>query len=78
MESLTIRAHYDGHQILLDEPVQLAPNTKLIITVLQPDDLGDQDDWTRLSLAGLARAYDDDEPEYPLSLVKEANADYKS
>jgi hypothetical protein len=27
METVTLRAHYDGKQILLDEPFQLEPNT---------------------------------------------------
>ena len=32
--------------------------------------------WQRLSSARLAQAYGVDEPEYPLHLIKEANASY--
>jgi hypothetical protein len=34
MENVTLRAHFDGRQIVLDEPFELAPGAKLIITVL--------------------------------------------
>jgi hypothetical protein len=32
--------------------------------------------WLRLSLQSLARAYDDDEPEYSRDNIKEANDEY--
>lgn len=32
--SQLIPAHFDGERILLDEPVELEPNTKLTVTVL--------------------------------------------
>jgi hypothetical protein len=76
MEKRTLRAHFDGNHILLDEPFDLAPNTELLITVLRPGTHDEDDDWTRLSLEGLERAYGDDEPEYPLDLIREANPEY--
>ncbi|MGI9107332.1 MAG: hypothetical protein ACR2G4_13905 [Pyrinomonadaceae bacterium] len=77
MEKTTLRAHFDGRQILLDEPFELEPNTKLIVTIL-PESLGEErEDWARLSLESLARAYGDDEPEYSLDLIKEANPEYE-
>jgi hypothetical protein len=76
METKTLRAHFDGNQILLDEPFELEPNTELIVTVLPTAD-EERDDWTRLSLESLAQAYSDDEPEYSLDLIKEANPAYE-
>jgi hypothetical protein len=76
MENITLRAHFDGKQILLDDPVQLEPDTQLMVTVLPKSENGDRYEWTRLSLESLARAYDDDEPEYPLHLIKEPNPEY--
>jgi hypothetical protein len=32
---VTVKAHFDGQQIQLDEPVELKPNTKLLVTVLE-------------------------------------------
>jgi len=77
METKTLRAHFDGSQILLDEPYELEPNVELIITVLPKSSQEEREDWTRLSLQSLARAYSDDEPEYSLDLIKEANPAYE-
>ena len=76
MEPVTLRAHFDGKQILLDEPFELEPNTELIVTVVPRASDEERGDWTRLALESLARAYSDDEPEYSLDQIKEANAEY--
>jgi hypothetical protein len=77
METKTIRAHFDGHQILLDEPFELEPNVELIITVLPKPSDEEREDWARLSLESLEWAYGDNEPEYSLDLIKEANPEYE-
>ena len=77
METKTLRAHFDGSQILLDEPFELEPNMELIITVLPKSSDEEREDWRRLSLESLAPAYSDDEPEYSLDLIKEANPAYE-
>jgi hypothetical protein len=64
MEAKTLRAHFDGKQILLDEPFELEPNTKLIVTVLPESSNGESEDWARLSLESLAQGYGDNELEY--------------
>jgi hypothetical protein len=38
---------------------------------------GTEDDWSTLSLEGLAGAYDEREPEYSLSLLREPNPEYE-
>jgi hypothetical protein len=76
MENITLRAHYDGTQILLDDPVELRPNTKLLITVIQEPEM-ERETWLNFSAQGLAAAYDDDEPEYPVTLIKERNPEYE-
>lgn len=75
MENITLRAHYDGTQILLDDPVELQPNTKLLITVIQEPEM-ERETRLNFSTQGLATACGDDEPEYPLTLVKEHNPEY--
>jgi hypothetical protein len=77
METKTLRAHFDGNQILLDEPFELEPNVELIITILPKSSDEAREDWTRLSLESLARAYGDDQLEYSLDLIKEANPEYE-
>jgi len=76
MENITLQAHYDGRQILWDEPAELQPNTKLLVTVIPPPD-SEEMEWHNFSAENLATAYGDDEPEYQLSLIKEWNPSSK-
>ncbi len=78
MKTVTLRAHFDGEQICLDEPFELAPNTKLIITVLLDEQADDERRaWLRLSEKSLANAYGENEVEYSIDLIKEPNPDYE-
>jgi len=62
MASLRALAHYDGKQILLDEPVELPVGRRLLVTVLDVND--EEADHYSLAAAGLAAAYGTSEPEY--------------
>ncbi len=78
MDTITLRAHFDGERILLDEPFELEPNTKLIVIPLpkdQPD--AEREAWLLLSRNRLEEAYGDDEVEYSLDLIKETNPEYE-
>jgi hypothetical protein len=75
MTPKTISAHFDGKQIVLDEPFVLEPNMKIVVTILSEDD--EREDWARLAMQSLERAYGDDEPEYSLDMIKEWNPDYE-
>jgi hypothetical protein len=71
MSGVTLRAHYDGERIVLDEPFEIPENAALIVTVLEPGDAASfRDDWQRLRADGLAAAYADDEPEYTAKDLK--------
>jgi hypothetical protein len=70
MPILSLKAHYDGQRICLDEPFELAANAPLLVTVLPVEGEGDRESWLRASAAGLARAYGDDEPEYSEADIK--------
>ena len=75
MSNVSIPAHFDGERILLDEPIELEPNTRLIVTVLGKHDV-DHDSCLRLSGSGLENAYGPDEEEYSLDSIREANPEY--
>jgi hypothetical protein len=75
MANVNLRAHFDGKQILLDEPFQIDPNARLVVIVLSDDDQ-EREDWGRLALQNLERAYGPDEPDYPPELIKEVNPEY--
>jgi hypothetical protein len=70
MPAITLKAHFDGEHILLDEPFELAPNTPLMVMVLPATDRLDASEWSQISAAGLARAYSDDEPDYSTADIK--------
>ena len=75
MPGITLNAHFDGQQITLDEPFEIPSNARLLVTVLETPDL-ERGDWAALSAEQLARAYAENEPEYPLSALKERNLTY--
>ena len=77
MENITLHGHYDGSQIQIDDPFDLQPNTKLLITIIPPTDAENMA-WINFSAQGLAAAYGEDEPEYPLHLIKEQNPTYEA
>ena len=63
MPLLTIAAHYDGSRVLLDEAVELRPNTRLMVTVLEDEDR-ERDEFLNMASRALAAACADDEVEY--------------
>ncbi|MCE2395204.1 hypothetical protein J4G02_11510 [Candidatus Poribacteria bacterium] len=77
MPMITVPAHFDGKQICLDEPVDLEPDTRLIVTIL-PRHLSDdeREAWVNLSVQGLEAGYGEDEPEYSADLIKKVNPHY--
>lgn len=79
MPSVTLRAHFNGTQVVLDEPFSLEPDMKLLVTILPENGDADaeRDEWLRFSAAGLNAAYGDDEPEYTLDDLIEINPDYE-
>jgi len=76
MDPISIPAHFDGQRILLDEPCDLEPNTKLIVTVL-PNHDSERESWLRLSANRLHEAYGNNEEEYSLNLIKDPNPEYE-
>jgi hypothetical protein len=75
MKKVALKAHFDGEQIRLDEPFDLAPNTPLTVIVGGAESDSGRREWLLLSSQGLEAAYGEDEPEYPLSMIKEPNPD---
>ena len=76
MKTVSIPAHFDGKHILLDEPVKMEPNTKLMVTILPQND-AEREAWLLVSGKRLEGAYGQDEEEYAIDLVKEANPEYE-
>lgn len=64
MPAVTLKAHYDGEQILLDEPFEIPPNSPLMVTVLPASEAVVGDDWILAARKAFAGAYGTDEPVY--------------
>ncbi len=78
MIAKTLRAHFDGDRIVLDEPFEMELDTELIVTVLMKEQIdSEREDWANLAMESLARAYGDDEPEYTPDMIKEPNPKYE-
>lgn len=75
MKTVSVTAHFDGKQIQLDEPLDLEPNTRLMVTVLTDQD-AERSGWRQVSAQGLAQAYSANEEEYTLSDLKTRNSSY--
>ena len=74
MPIISLSAHFDGKQICLDEPFDLKPDAKLIVTVLPEQELDDEHRiWLALSGQKLEDTYGENEPEYSSDLIKEVN-----
>lgn len=69
MPSITLKAHYDGERILLDEPFNLPVNASLMVTIL-PSLNNENESWVNIAMKGLSDAYSDNEPEYLLENIK--------
>jgi hypothetical protein len=76
MNIISVMAHFDGEDVLLDQKLELETDTKLIVTVLPQRDY-EREAWMNLSIKKLEDAYGLDEIEYSLDLIKEANPEYE-
>ena len=74
-----VSAHYDGHQILLDEPTNLKPDTKLLVDIPDDDQTVEEErrEWTRFALTNFARMYEDEPDLYTEDMIIEPNPNYR-
>jgi hypothetical protein len=70
MPAVTLRAHFNGKQIVLDEPFDLPPDSPLMVTVMPKEDSAEAAQWHGLAAGALARAYGENEPDYSATDVK--------
>jgi hypothetical protein len=70
MPAVTLKAHFYGKQIVLDEPFDLTPDSPLMVTIMSKEVLTEDAQWLSLAAGALARAYGEDEPDYSTADVK--------
>jgi hypothetical protein len=72
MNAITLKAHFDGKKICLDDPYPLQPNSRLLVTVVPGETEEDERAaWLAASQAGIARAYGEHEPDYSDAVLRE-------
>jgi len=76
MKTITLSARYDGKHIVLEEPHDLRPDTPLLVAVLPENDAAFKADFHTIAESGLSKAYSEDEPDYPDSMIAEPNPEY--
>ena len=64
MAAVSLKAHFDGEYIQLDEPCELEKGAQLIVTVVPPELAAERESWFNFASQSFARCYGDDEPEY--------------
>ncbi len=74
MSAVTLKAHFDGRHLVLDEPASLPIDTPLAVTIspvpTSLESVAERADWAARSAQVLSRAYGDEEPEYTVSDLK--------
>lgn len=70
MPTVSLKAHYDGERIQLDEPFDLPPDVPLLVTVLVVEADNDREAWIGMGRQALAHAYGDAEPDYSLADIR--------
>ena len=72
MKAVTLKAHFDGKSICLDDPYPLTPNARLLVTIVPGDSQdAERQAWLAVSQASMARAYADEEPDYSDAALRE-------
>ena len=67
----------DSTHLELSKPINIPAGREVKISVLSQELLEqERKEWEKISLQGISDAYAESEPEYPISLVQEPNAEY--
>jgi hypothetical protein len=74
MTVVTLKAHFDGKNICLDEPCELTPNTPVLVTLVHAIER-ERDEWFAFAQAAFARAYGENEPDYSNAVIREPSSE---
>jgi hypothetical protein len=66
----------DSTHLELAGPIDVHQGERVIVSVIDSGDV-EREAWTSFSGNRLQDAYGEEEPDYPLALVKESNPEYK-
>ena len=76
MKAIETTAHFNGKgELKIDSLLDIKNQHVKVLILIEENE---QNDWYQFSADGLSTAYNEDEPEYTLNLIKEPNFNYKS
>jgi hypothetical protein len=67
----------DSRHLKLKKPINIAPGSKVMITIGPAEGVSEEQEWYLLSSQGLEEAYGEAEPDYSLEKIKIPNPDYQ-
>lgn len=67
----------DSNHLKLMQPTLLSPGSNVMIVIVQPESVRENQAWYQFSAQGLAGAYGDDEPEYTVDSITILNQDFQ-
>jgi hypothetical protein len=71
MPTITLKAHFNGEHIQLDESYELPRDAQLLVTLLSPSPFdAERAAWSNFAAESLSRAYGNDEPKYTMEDIK--------
>ncbi|WP_373494265.1 hypothetical protein [Aquiflexum sp.] len=76
MRAIKTTASFDEKGELKIDHLPKIKNQKVKLLILLEDN--EQNEWYQFSGRSLSSAYDDNEPDYSINMVKEPNPDYQS
>jgi hypothetical protein len=78
MKTVSYTGMFDGSVVSLDEPAELPPNTRVLVTVLPESNAAlEKQAWYKAAAETLDKAFGSDEPDYSLSRLKHHNPEYE-
>jgi hypothetical protein len=67
----------DSHLLKLKTPINIAPGSNVIVTIQPAEGVSENQEWYLLSSQGLEKAFGENEPDYPLEMIKTFNPEYR-
>lgn len=67
----------DERHLKLKQPIEIPPGSKVLVTIAPAEAEAIDQEWFTLSVQRLEAAYGENEPDYPLELIKTPNPDFQ-
>jgi hypothetical protein len=66
----------DSRHLKLKKPINITPGSTVMITIEATEAIAEDQEWYLLSTQGLNEAYNEEEPNYSVDMIKIPNPEY--